>query len=74
MFTSKEKNFAICANCFRLTPTDKEFAKWIKYRYEEYVRETGGYSTMGACSTTPTFPSWLEQNQNRQYWQDIPYT
>lgn len=72
--TPREKNFAICAGCFGLAPTEKEFAQWIKYRYNEYVAETGGFSTMNSCSTTPTFGSWLEKNQSREHWKMIPYT
>ena len=72
--TPREKNIRICAMCCGMEPTDKEFAKWIKYRYNEYVTETGGFSTMGSCATTPSFGSWLESNQSREHWKNLPDT
>ena len=70
--TPREKNIRVCAFCFGMEPTEKEFSKWIKYRYNEYVAETGGYSTMGACP--PSFGQWLEKNQARDHWKMIPNT
>ena len=70
--TPREKNIRVCASCFGLEPTEKEFSKWIKYRYNEYVAETGGYSTLGACP--PSFGKWLEMNQSREHWKAIPNT
>ena len=70
MFTQAEKNFQVCANCFCCEPSNKEFRKWLKYRYDEFVMENGGHSTTTAPDIS--FGDWLEKNQSREHWKRIP--
>ena len=69
--TPREKNFRICAMCCGVEPTNKEFAKWMKYRYTEFMLGEGECQKE---NPTMDFGLWLEKNAHSPHWKFLPNT